>query len=234
MHALLRSKITWTFAGAALLVGLYALLGFYAAPRLVRSQAIEHVRATYDRELTLGEVRLHPFKLQAEVRDLSLPDADGTPMLAFRRLFVDFQFSSLWQRAFVFREVALDAPRVRAVIHKDGSLNLADLVPPEDEDEADDGPLPAVWIQSFGLTDGTIDLLNNLRRRPVERHFSPVTFVAAGFPHDAEGGGFGLTAPAGRTRRSMEGTLRAPAADRLDRRVHDHGLARAGHRRIRR
>ncbi|MCE3283932.1 MAG: hypothetical protein K0R70_188 [Steroidobacteraceae bacterium] len=191
---ILRSKLVWTVAVAALLVGLYALLGFYAAPRLLRSQAIEHVRATYDRELTLGEVRIHPFKLQAELRDLSLPDADGKPMVAFRRLFVDFQFSSLWQRAFVFREVALDAPRVRAVIHADGSLNLADLAPPEDEDEADDGSTPAIWIQSFGLTDGTIDLLNNLRRRPVERHFSPVTFVLRDFRTTAEGGGFGLTA----------------------------------------
>jgi uncharacterized protein involved in outer membrane biogenesis len=191
---IVRSRVAWAVAVAALLVGLYALLGFYAAPRLVRSQAIEHVRATYGRELTLGEVRIHPFKLQAEVRDLSLPDADGKPMVAFRRLFFDFQFSSLWQRAFVFREVALDAPRVRAVIHADGSLNLADLAPPEDEDEADDGPMPTIWIQSFGLTDGTIDLLNNLRRRPVERHFSPVTFVLQDFRTTAEGGGFGLAA----------------------------------------
>src|SRR5918994_116939 len=126
MHALLRSKITWTVAALALLVGLYAALGFYAAPRLVRSQAIELVRETYGRELELGEVRLHPFRLQAELRDLSLPDADGTPMVAFRRLFVDFEaLTSLWQRTFVFREVTLDAPRVRTVIRPDGSVNLA-------------------------------------------------------------------------------------------------------------
>ena len=121
MHALLRSKITWTLATLALLVALYALLGFYAAPRLVRSQAIEHVRETYGRELTLGDVRVHPFKLQLEIRDLSLPDADAKPMVAFRRLFVDFEApASLWERAFVFREVTLDAPRMRTVIRPDG------------------------------------------------------------------------------------------------------------------
>ena len=73
MHAFLRSKLTWFVAALVVLVGLYALLGFYAAPRLVRSQAIDHVRETYGRTLTLGDVRIHPFKLQAEVRDLSLP-----------------------------------------------------------------------------------------------------------------------------------------------------------------
>ena len=196
MHAVLRSKITWTLAAVALLLGLYAALGFYAAPRLVRSQAIEHVHETYGRELTLGEVRIHPFKLQAELRDLSLPDADGKPMITFRRLFVDFEaLASLWHRSFVFREVTLDAPRVRAVIRRDGSVNLAELAPPDDraDDEAAGGP-PALWVQSFALTDGALDLFNQLRRRPVERHFAPVTFTLRDFRTTAEGGRFGLTA----------------------------------------
>ena len=29
----------------------------------------------------VGEIRIHPFKLQAEVRDLALPDADGRWLL---------------------------------------------------------------------------------------------------------------------------------------------------------
>jgi hypothetical protein len=195
MHALLRSKLTWTVVALLLLVGLYAVLGFQAAPRLVRSQATEYVRDTYGRELSLGEVRIHPFKLQAEIRDLSLPDADGKPMVAFRRLFVDCQLlASVWERAFVFREVSLDGPRVRTVIRPDGSLNLADLAPPPGEDEEEDGAPPALWIQSFALTGGAIDLFNQLRRHPIERHFTPVNFTLRDFRTTAEGGRFGLTA----------------------------------------
>ena len=66
--AVLRSKIFIVLAIIAALVGLYALLGFKLAPKLVRSQAIEFVRATYGRELKVGEVRVQPFKLQLEVR----------------------------------------------------------------------------------------------------------------------------------------------------------------------
>jgi hypothetical protein len=65
MHALLRSKLARTVAALALLVWLYAALGFYVAPRLVRSQAIEFVRETYGRRLELGEGRLHPFRRPA-------------------------------------------------------------------------------------------------------------------------------------------------------------------------
>ena len=193
LRRLLRSRLVLALAVVGVLVGLYALLGFYAAPRIVRSQAVEYVRETYGRELGIGSVAIHPFKLQAEVRDVSLPDADGTPMVGFRRLFADFQLSSLWHRAFVFREVALDEPRVRVVLHADGSVNLADLAPPEDPEDEDE-PLPAVWIQRLALTAGQIDLFNEMRRHPVERHFRPVTFALDDFRTTPEGGGFGLTA----------------------------------------
>ena len=116
MGNILKSKLFRAAAVVLLLAGLYALLGFYAAPRIVRSQAIDFVREKYGRELTLGEIRINPFKLQAEIKDLSLPDTDGKPMLAFRRLFVDFELSSLWQRAYFFKDVQLDAPLARAVI----------------------------------------------------------------------------------------------------------------------
>jgi uncharacterized protein involved in outer membrane biogenesis len=175
-----------------LLAGLYALLGFYAAPRIVRSQALDFVREKYGRELTLGEIRINPFRLQAEIKDLSLPDTDGKPMLAFRRFFVDFELSSLWQRAYVFKDVQLDAPLARAVIRPDGSVNLADLALPDEEDA--DEPLPALWIQQFALSDGTVQFADLARRAPLERQFTPVNFKLENFRTTPEGGAFGLTA----------------------------------------
>ncbi len=113
-------------------------------------------------------------------------------MLAFRRLFVDFELSSLWQRAFVFKDVQLDAPLARAVIRPDGSVNLADLALPDEEDK--DEPLPAVWIQRFALGDGTVQFADLARRVPLERQFTPVNFKLENFKTTPEGGAFGLTA----------------------------------------
>ena len=93
MGALLKSKLVIAVAIVAALIGLYALLGFKVAPGMVRNKAIEYVRAEYGRELTLGEIRIHPFKLQFEVRDVAFPDADGARMLGFERLFADFELS---------------------------------------------------------------------------------------------------------------------------------------------
>ena len=64
MGGVLKSKLFWTAAVLLLLFGLYFVLGTYAAPGLVRSQATKFVRENYGRELTLGEIRVDPLRLQ--------------------------------------------------------------------------------------------------------------------------------------------------------------------------
>ena len=192
MGSILKSKIVRVLAGLLLLFGLYTVLGFYVAPGIVRSQAADFVREKYGRQLSIGEIRINPLKLQAEIKDLVLPDKDGKPMLGFHRLFVDFEASSLWRRAFVFKQVQLDAPMARAVIRPDGSVNLADLALPDDAE--DDAPLPAIWIQQFVLDGGTVQFADLARRVPLERRFTPVNLKLDNFKTTPEGGAFGLTA----------------------------------------
>ena len=187
----LRSKLFWVAAIPVALVGLYALLGFKVAPSIVRDQAQAFVREHYQRELAIGAIAIHPFKLQAEVRDLALPDADGRPMLGFERLFVDFEIASLWNRAFTFREVTVDAPLVRAVVRPDGSLNLADLALPEEEPEE---PTPSVWVQHLGVGRGAIEFADESRPTPLARSFHAVGFALEDFRTTPEGGDFSFSA----------------------------------------
>jgi Domain of Unknown Function (DUF748) len=194
MGALLKSKLVIAAAILAALVGLYALLGFKVAPNIVRGKAIEVVREQYGRELTLGEIRIHPFKLQLEVIDAAFPDADGERMLAFDRLFVDFELSSLWKRAFYFREVGVESPYVRALVRPDGSMNFADLAPKAPPVEEEEDEPPTVWIAKLVVDGGVVDFLDRARHRPFERRFTPVTFALQDFKTTPEGGDFRLTA----------------------------------------
>ena len=193
---ILRSKSFIAVAIIAALVGLYALLGFKVAPGVVRNQAIKLVQETYGRTLGIGEVRIDPFKLQLEVKDVVFPDADGSPMLGFRRLFVDFELASIWERAFVFKDVALEVPDIHAVVRPDGALNLADLAPKETTPAPEQAKkeLPSVWLQSFEVTDGRVGFVHRARAHPFERNFSPVTFTLKDFRTTPQGGGFKLSA----------------------------------------
>ncbi|HSW32184.1 MAG TPA: DUF748 domain-containing protein, partial [Steroidobacteraceae bacterium] len=193
MTAILKSKPFVAAVIVAALVGLYALLGFQVAPGIVRDQAAGFVRENYGRELQVGEVRVHPFKLQLEVRDLALPDTDARTMLGFARLFVDFELSSLWQRALVFKDVTLEVPVARAVVRPDGSLNLGDLALPENPGD-EDAPLPSIWIQSLAVERGAVTFIDSARTTPFERTFESVGFGLRDFRTTPEGGDFKFTA----------------------------------------
>jgi len=191
MPNFLKSKLFWAAAIPAALIGLYALLGFKVAPKIARDQAQAFVRQHYQRELAVGEIAINPFRLQAEVRDLALPDADGRPMLGFGRLFVDFEIASVWNRAFTFKDVSIEAPLIRAVVRPDGSLNLADLALPEEEPEQ---PTPSVWIQHLGVERGTIEFADEARRTPFSRSVHAVAFALEDFRTTPEGGDFSFDA----------------------------------------
>ena len=180
----------------AVLLGLYAWAGFVLAPRIIRSQAIGFVRENYHRELRIGAVRVQPFWLQLEVRDFAFPDADGQPLLAWRRLMVDFELSSLWHRAYVFREVVLEAPGARVVVRPNGAVNLADLAlppktPPPPREKSNP---PALWIQSLAVTDGRVEYADLARRVPYSEQFRSIAFSLKDFRTTPQGGGFHLAA----------------------------------------
>ncbi len=197
MGALLKSKWVWIAAGVAVLVGVYAIVGFKIAPGMVRKQATQFVRETYKRELKLGEIRINPFKLTFEARDIALPDRDGQPMLGLQRFFIDFELSSLWHRAYVFRDVAdRRAVHLRPVLRPDGSMNLADLAVPEDPNapkEPESG-IPALWIKALAVSQGKIDYVDQARREPFQTEFAPVEFTLQDFRTTPEGGDFHLAA----------------------------------------
>jgi hypothetical protein len=75
----------------------YTALGFWLVPRLVRSNLVGFASEQYNRAATVGDIRFNPFTLKLELRDFSLPDADGAPLLAFKRLLLYIVVNSVWR-----------------------------------------------------------------------------------------------------------------------------------------
>ena len=76
---------------------LYAACGFLLVPRIVRAQLLAFASENYHRQAQVGEIRFNPFTLTLEARNFSFPDADGARILAFERLMLDFDISSVWR-----------------------------------------------------------------------------------------------------------------------------------------
>lgn len=182
-------KIRITAIVLAVLLLLYALLGFFAVPRILVSQAKKFVTSTYHRELALGEVSFNPFTLVLEIHDCALPDADGKPLLGFKRLLVNLNLSSIFGGASI-EEIALDAPYTHARIAADGRVNLADLAAPFESSApapADSEPA-AVFIGHLAVREGRVELEDHTPRAPFAIRLTPISFDLENFATRGTGG----------------------------------------------
>src|SRR5258705_12054732 len=115
---------------AAILLLVYAVAGFYVVPRVARPQIAAFVTETLHRKIAIGDIAFNPFTFAATITDLKLTEADGTPLVAFQRLYVNAEIASLWRRGLVLKEIDLASPDIEVIVAPDGSLNLAALAPP--------------------------------------------------------------------------------------------------------
>ncbi len=183
----------WIVGGVALVIALYAALGFWAAPKLIRSQVISQAAERYHRKAELGEVRFNPFTLRLEAQNFSLPDADGKPMIGFDRLTVRVAPASLW-RGVDFTEIGLDAPRVRVVIRPNGRLNLLDLVPPSSGKPPANAKPPKILVDHLEIRGGRTEFTDLARTTPFTKALAPVSFKLHDFSTVKAGAGFSLKA----------------------------------------
>jgi hypothetical protein len=190
---------TKTFRIAAivvLLVGLYAIAGFVLAPKLVRNALLTDIPKTLVGVTpSVGDIHINPFLLQVEVKDFFLTGSQGTKLVGFSRLFVDFQVSSLWHRAYTFSNIDIDSPFANAVIFKDGRLNLAELSPrPSDKPPPKSNePIPALRIGSFKVVQGFLAFDDRRRPSDFAARLEPINFELQNFTTGVDGGRFTFT-----------------------------------------
>ncbi len=185
-------KLLIACAGLALL---WSALGYWAVPRLVKSQATQLVRERMSRELHLGQVQFKPWQLQLSVDDLQLPDAHGAPLIGLRHLVIDLRaWRSLRLRGAQLGAITLDGLEVHAVIARGGALNLADLAQLAGPDSDDDSPTRFA-LDRLVVSDSALSLRDEDRAKPFEMSLSPIRFELRDFNTVGTGGnGFHFTA----------------------------------------
>jgi hypothetical protein len=189
----LKSRTFRILAVLAVLVAVYAVAGFVVAPKLARNAIAENVQKQLGSTPTIGEIHINPFLLQVELKDFSLPDAAGAKLVGFERLFVDFGFSSLWRRAFVFKAIDIDGPFAHAVVAADGSMNLLRLEPkpqPTPSPPPKAGPLPAIRVSEFAVSRGLVTYDDLSRPSHFTTRLAPINFDLRDFSTSGDGGRF--------------------------------------------
>jgi hypothetical protein len=196
------------------LAGLYAAVGFLLVPRWTRAELVRLTARDFGRTLSIGDVRFNPFTWSLQVMDFSLPDADGRPMIAFGRLEVALEISSVWRLAPSLSDIVLDDPRVMAVVRHDGTLNLADLEKPFGQKAKAQAPSSKPFkllVDRIAIENGSATYEDDSRSTPFRLDLNPIAFELLSFSTTGStAGSYHLTAVIGQGGRlDWAGTIRA-------------------------
>lgn len=150
----------------------YTALGLFAAPGLVANLARDYVRDTLKLELVTGKIEINPLLLAVRIDDFKLSEPRGETLIGARSIYVNAQlWHSIWLRGASLDELDLLEPYVNARLRKDGTLNLLQLVPPEDQEDTGE----TRWrIGTLGVHQARIDVHDDSRPTPFSTVFSPL------------------------------------------------------------
>jgi uncharacterized protein involved in outer membrane biogenesis len=113
----------------ALALTIYGLLGFFAAPPVIRSQLQTRLTALLERPVRMQAVHLNPFTLRLELDGLHVADRDRrSPFVDVDRVVVNASWSSLFRLAPVLDELALQHPQLHLARTAPQRFNCSDLV----------------------------------------------------------------------------------------------------------
>ena len=181
--AFARARRRWLI-GALAVVIVYTIAGFFLVPAIAQRQIVAALEAAFQRPVALAELRVNPFSLSADARGFSLTEDDGAALVAFDRLFVNFQASSLFRWAWTFGEIRLEGPAVELVREPDGTLNLAALAggdssAPQNAERT--SAMPRLFVDDFVLADGVMSVTDRVPASDFTTVVGPVSVEVRGF-----------------------------------------------------
>jgi uncharacterized protein involved in outer membrane biogenesis len=145
--------------GVLIAIVLFGVLGFLAAPSLIRSQIASRASTALGRPVTVGDVSLNPFILKLTVERLHIGEADGhTAFVDVDRLTANASWGSLFRLAPILDELRIEGPRVHIQRTAPQRFNFTDILErlARKPSEPDTGPARFA-VSNIALHGGQID-----------------------------------------------------------------------------
>jgi Domain of Unknown Function (DUF748) len=183
-----RRKLLFWAVGLLLL---YTVTGFLILPPIIRIVAAKQLSKQLDREVSIEKVKLNPFALSCTVRGLLIKDKDGEPFVSWDEVYVNFQLSSFFGKAWVFKEISTTRPFVRVQMNKDYTFNFSDLVTkfstnaPGATPKQPSKPL-VLHIDRLRIGGATAALADFTPREPFKRTLGPLDITLDDFRTDPD------------------------------------------------
>ena len=185
-------RLAAVFAAAlVLLVGIYAVAGFWGVPRLLRGELETTLAETLSVEVEVGALRFDPFRLRLEADGFWMGGAAEAPEASVRSLRIDVAVAPLFGRRVVVDELSIIDPTLVMRIDPAGVIQIAGVSLGRDEpeepaadepaaEEEGDGeaPLADLRVASLSLSGGTFLLVDASGEEEIVREIGPIELRA--------------------------------------------------------
>jgi hypothetical protein len=202
------------FRRTVIAVAIYTVVGFIVLPALLKWQLRKQLPRLTHRAADVDAVRVNPYALSLGVRGLRITEPDGSTFASFSNFYVNFEaVSSVFNRAWTFKEIRLGSPYAYAAILTNGQFNFASLLTnaPATNAPPATNPPPALLVKALNITNGVISVADFYRATPFQSRFAPIQIGLTNFTtRPKTGSPYAFTASTGEGEYfNWSGTLRA-------------------------
>jgi hypothetical protein len=170
----------------------YTVFGFLILPPIIRSVAVKVLSKQIAREVSIQKIKINPFALSTTVDGLLIKEKDGSPFISWDEVYVNFQLSSFFGKAWVFKEISTTKPFVHVQMNRDYTFNFSDLLAKFSTNSAPSAPSPkvakpfALHIERFQIRGATAALADYTTRTPFKRVVGPLDVTLDDFRTDPD------------------------------------------------
>lgn len=187
VHARRTRRIVIGLIIAILVIG---LLGFFAAPPVIRHVAEQQLTKLLDRPTTIKRISLNPYTLDFEADGVHIGESQAnlakapgsSPDFAdVSRLVVRTSWASLFRLAPVVNELKIDSPRVHIVRYDGEHFNFSDLIEKFSKPSPEPASKPAKFsVSNIQLENGGVMFDDRLlkAKHVVDRFALHIPFIA--------------------------------------------------------
>ncbi|OJA35785.1 DUF748 domain-containing protein [Burkholderia ubonensis] len=149
--------------GVLIFLVLFGLLGFFAAPPLIRHIAEQQLSRQLDRPATIQRIALNPYTLNLEADGIHLGERGGQgDFIDIGKLVVRPSWTSLFRGAPIVNEVRVDAPRFHVVRYDAQRFNFTDLIEKFSTPSKPESKPTHFSVSNIQINDGRIDFDDRL------------------------------------------------------------------------
>ncbi|NTY37918.1 DUF748 domain-containing protein [Burkholderia diffusa] len=149
--------------GVLIFLVLFGLLGFFAAPPLIRHVAEQQLSKQLDRPATIQRIALNPYTLNLEADGIHLGERGGQgDFIDIGKLVVRPSWASLFRGAPIVNEIRVDSPRFHIVRYDAQRFNFTDLIEKFSTPSKPESKPTQFSVSNIQVNDGRIDFDDRL------------------------------------------------------------------------